>query len=681
MFIQGLMASAAGVIGGGIYSSAPALGQETVLDTITVTANKVAEDLQTFDGAVSVKTGEELQDANVQTVGDLERVFPGLVIRSRGNRAFANFTVRGISSPDFYNPAVQVYVDGIPQQPSAITQPLVDVERVEFLKGPQGTLYGRNALAGVINIVTKAPDRKRLDAGVTIANNKVVAYSAATLPVVPNSIYVDASVIGDLYAGELDDTSSGKSNIDGSSDVLARGRIRYAPLDGNFDAELSASFERLYTREEFYLPDPQFDERTYDSSIYGPYPLLKRTTATGAAKWNWQVADFTISSISTVQDVKTERDLTFARTTLPYTETDLALSQEIRAAYDAGGALTGLIGAFYQHGRFKRVDEDGFFVFYGPSTNIVETDTVAGFAEATWHVNDKLKLTGGGRISYDYATIDFDRPDIFSNGFGFSFENSDSFFGVEPKVSIGYSATEDIHVYGLVSRGYKPGGFNHAVTSPSDREPYDPETAWNFEVGARGSLLDDALSFSAAAYHIISSEKQIYVGPVGAQVIQNAGEATSTGIELSAQWLPVSNLQLTGTLNVGRSVFTDFTDPLTNQSYDGNHVPYAPDVTGRAEVRYFFDQSWFDGDLSVYGNVNYVGKQYFNEANTLSEDAVATFDTGLDMKISDQLSANLFVENITDELYRTSSFDFGGGDIRSTVSQGRTFGLSLNMTF
>ena len=679
-FIRHFMVSIASV--GAFSASSSALAQSTELGTIVVTSNKISEELQTFDGALSVKTGEELQRANVRTIGDLERVFPGLIVRTRGNRVFANFTVRGISSPDFYNPAVQVYVDGVPQQPSAMTQPLVDVERVEFLKGPQGTLYGRNALAGVINIVTKKPDKRRLNAGVTIANNKTIGHGSLTLPVIPESTFLDVSVIGDLYTGELDDTFTGEDNINSSSDVFARGRIRYAPLSGSFDADISASFERLHTNEEFYVPDATFDQRIYDLSVYGPYPHLKRTTATAAAQWNWRISDFALSGISAVQDVKSERDLPFARTTLPYTETDLALSQEVRVTYDSGGPLTGLAGVFYQHDRFKRVDENGFPGFFGPSKNSVETNTFAGFSEASWQITDKLKITGGGRVSYDRSSVDFSRPDIFGNGAGFTFENSESFLGFEPKISTGYSVSEDVHIYALASRGYKPGGFNHAVASATDVAPYDPEKAWNFEAGARGSVFDGALNFSVAAYHIISSDKQIYVGPVGRQVIRNAAKAKSTGIELGAQWFPADGLEFSGTLNAGRSVFTDFTDPITGQDYDGNHVPYAPDVTGQAQVRYTLaQQQWFEGDIAIHGSVNFTGKQYFNEANTLSQEAVTTFDAGLDVSLENRLTGSLFVNNITDELYRTSSFDFGRGDIRSTVSQGRTFGLSLNLTF
>lgn len=127
------------------------------LDTISVTANKPEQAIDKIDGGVSVATAEELLEKNIRSVDDLQKVFPGLVINSRGTNVYANFTIRGMSSPDYYSPSVRVYVDGVPQAPSAMVQNLDNVERVEFLRGPQGSLYGRNAFGGVINIITRKP--------------------------------------------------------------------------------------------------------------------------------------------------------------------------------------------------------------------------------------------------------------------------------------------------------------------------------------------------------------------------------------------------------------------------------------------------------------------------------------------------------------------------------------------
>ncbi len=669
-------------VAGGI---APVLAQDAIgvtdLEAIVVTAGKQEEDIATYDGALSVRTGEELEQANVKNVYDLERVFPGLVIRTRGNQAYSNFTVRGMSSPDYYNPTVQIYVDGVPQLPSAFTQPLVDIERVEFLKGPQGTLYGRNAYGGVINIITKDPDSNSLTVEGTVSNRILSTNVAGTAVLVPDAVYFDGALFAEKDLGEIDDITTGWQDIDKSTDFYGRARLRYAPTGGNFDASISFSREKLHSREELYLLDDDVERQIYQQPLLAPYPLLERETTTASAQWNWRVENFTISSVTSYQYVDMQRDITSSGLLLGFPETDEAITQELRATFDNGGPITGVAGLFYQHDVFTREDADGFPGYYGPSTNKVETDTFAGFGEATWQVNDKLAITAGGRISYDSSSIDFDRPDIYSNGFGFAFTNETDFTDFAPKLSFGYQVNDDTHLYALVSKGYKPGGFNHAISSMADAEPYDPEEAWNFEIGGRGSYLDGDLDLSFALYHIISSDKQIYVGPLGQQVIQNAGEATSTGLELDAAWRVTNGLQLTGALNIGRSVFTDYTDPVTGVNYDGNYIPYAPSVTGKVGARYWLDQSVFDADIVFYGDVNFVSEVYFNEANSLDQPGYATLDLGVDIDAANGLSMRLFVDNVTNEIYRTSSFDFGGGDIRSTISEGRLFGLTVRKSF
>lgn len=659
-------------------NSEPLEGSLINLEELTVTtANKRAQELERVDGAVSVRTSDQLREAGVTTVADLEQVFPGLVIRTRGNRAYANISARGMSSPDYYNPTVQIYVDGVPQQPSAFTQPLLDVERVEFLRGPQGTLYGRNAYGGVLNIITKKADKGRVSGAITAGTPQSWGELNGTMPVVPGSTYLDFGIKAERAFGTVDDWATASRNVDTSTDMIGRVALRYAPEGGNFDGALTASRERTRSKEELYLYDHQIGDRVYFSTRQGPVPMLERDVTTLAATGNWNFGNFRLSSISSYQDVTMVRDVAAGPNMLmSFPETNAAFSQELRLAYDGGGPLAGVAGLFYQHDNFTRKSE-GYSPYYGPSRNQINTDSYAAFGEVTWRISPKLDLTGGARVSYDDTSVEFTR--FGSNYHGYyagSFDNSANFTSVQPKVSLGYQLNDTTRFYGLVSRGYKPGGFNHAVIFPQDVNPYDPETAWNYELGLRTATPDRRIELSTSLYYIASDNKQIYVGPVGMQVIRNVGKAESYGVEVEASWKATERLSFSATGTWGRSVFTDFIDPVSGQDLNGKTLPYAPNATANLYARYLLEQNLIAGNIALEGAVHYISTTWFNEANTLSQPGYATADIALELAWDSGVSLRLFAENIFDETYRTYSYA-SGADVFSNVGQGRLIGVTL----
>lgn len=614
---------------------------------------------------VSVRSAVELKDAGVEKVADLEKVFPGLTIRSRGNRAYTNFTVRGISSTDSYNPSVQILIDGVPQAAAAFTQDLVDVERVEFLRGPQGVLYGANAFGGVINIITRKARENTATVTGTVANLERSVVTTGTAVLARESLFLDWGLKRGVDTGEIDDLLTGRKDIDTADLWSGRASLRYAPSHGRFDATLTIAREDLKSKEETYIRDALLKQRDYDLRI--PQGFLRRETDTASASWNYRFGNgFTFTSISAYQNVDLERD-TFG---YPFPESEEAFSQEIRLAYTGSGPLTGVAGFYLRNSDFTRE---------GPSTdrNEIGTDSLAGFGELTWHMTNALDLTAGVRVSQDKSTIDYSLPAAF-----IAHRDSETFSAVQPKVSLAYQINDLTRVYALVAEGYKPGGFQHAVSNPFNPvefDPYDPETAWNYEVGFSTRLFR-TLDVAAAVYHIVSEDKQIYVGPVGWQTIKNAGEAESTGVEIEATWRPTRNFTVMTTANFGRSKFTDFVDAGSGNDYTGNRLPYAPDVTATMNARYAFDQSVFGGQLALMGNVRYASRSYFDEANALSQEAFAVYDAGLELAWDNGVTAKLFVDNISDEIYREYSFETGGMHL-SIPSEGRLVGVSLTAKY
>ncbi|WP_049766111.1 TonB-dependent receptor [Rhodopseudomonas palustris] len=637
------------------------------------TLKSSGQTLDKVDAGASVATAEQLRQNDVRSIDDLPKVLPGLVIENRGNRAYASFTARGMSSPDYYSSAVQVYIDGVPQATAAMVQDLDNVERVEFLRGPQGTLFGTNAYAGVLNIITRQPRQSTATVFGTAANRRFDGGFAATGEVIKDTLFLDLTLKAVDQFGQIRDSNGTNDAIDGSKSVNGRIGLRYAPTGGAFDFNVWAHHNHLKSNEETAILDQDVPDRIYRSSILAfPYNEIERDISTGGLNWNYRFGAFTLSSTTSYQYVDLKRKLFGYQ----FPETTGLFNQEVKLTYNDGGRLRAVTGVSYRDGTFER---DAYVGLPMQSVNKVDTRSAALFGESTYALTNKMDLTVGARGSIDWASIDFRGLDL-ATYVPLALANDAEFTSFQPKVSLGYQLTDQVRVYGLVSEGYKPGGFNHAVSFAADGQAYRPETAWNYEIGTRANFWNDRLQFSAALYRIESKDKQIYVGPIGLQVLRNAGEATSTGVEVETRIRPTERLTLTANANFGRSEFTDFVDPISGVIYNGNRVPYAPDVTAHLLGRYLIDQTAMAADISLTGAVHYYSQVYFNEANTLGQDAYATYDLGLELAVYKGPTVKIFAQNLTDVVYRTNSFSTGGL-VLSTIGQGRLFGVSTRFQF
>lgn len=646
-----------------------------------VVIGKREQTVESLASAVSVLSAEALHNREAARTDDLQRLLPGVTINARGNRAYSNITVRGISSPDFFNPAVQVYIDDVPQAPSAFTQPLLDVERVEFLRGPQGTIYGANAMAGVINIVTRQPRENRAYMEGSLSTLGARAEAAGTWALVPDALFVDMGVYADRGFGRIDDQSTGRRNIDTSDTILGRLAVRYAPDDGVVTARLFGSRERMRSHEELYLIDDDASRLRYRSAIYGPVPFLQRDLSTLGGQVAWRIADdLRLSSLTSWQKSALQRDFPgrVPDFLFHWPQRDEVLSQEIRLVREGDHSLTGVAGLWYQDDRFTSW-KNGFPGYFGDSVNRVDSVSYAAFADLSVRLLPALEVSLGGRLGHDRVSIDGSRQDRFANGMGFAFRRRSSYDSFQPKIAIGYSVADCVRLYGTVSRGYKPGGYNHSISSLADATAYRPESAWNYEVGVKAPrLAGGRLSLAMAAYRMLSTDKQIYVGILGQQIIRNAAKALSRGIEAEAAWHVTDRLDLAGNITIGRSRFTDFVDRAAGRNYTGNAVPYAPNSIARVTADYTIPSRLLD-TVRLTAGVNATSRSFFDEANVASQGPVAIVDAGVEFGRADGTQVRLFVVNLADRIVRTSGYVFG----RSywTVDTGRRIGLTMRHAF
>jgi pesticin/yersiniabactin receptor len=658
----------------------------TALEPIFVTSTKREQALDKVDAAISARSAEDLQKAGVTKVQDLDKVFPGLEIKPRGSQAYPDVSIRGVTSPDFYSPSVQVLVDGVPQDPTYFTQDLLNVERVELLRGPQGTLYGANAYGGVINIITRKPDdTTRTHVEATVSNIYQETQGTVSGPLAPGTLFGELSVGLGRELGAIDDLRTGESDIDDSSDRNARVKLRYAPSGSPWDVTFSAQHEERNSNEEVALAS--IHDKSFDSALFG-HPYYDREVNTLTLSASYDFGDGKLTSITAFQD----RTLDRLAYQLYQPEEQQTLSQEFRYAFgENGGPWSGVVGAFFQDTDFTRetgVFETAFGPTIGASENGIVSTSYALFGEATYKLTDSVDITSGARFSYDKSEIAFDRGAVPLPFYpALAFQEEADFTAISPKAAIGWQVDEHNRVYALVSRGYKPGGFNHTVTSAEDAEAYDPETSTNMEIGWKASLLDDRVQLRTAAYAIYAQGKQIYVSAadptsaaLGLLVLRNLGDARRTGVEAEVTAKPFDAMRVTAGATYGKSVFVDAVDPITGADYDGNRLPYAPDFTAKATFEYFLPKFGLPGDISLRGGVRYYSESFFDPANTLRQGGYPLFDAAIDWRLEKGLEVSLFADNIADKEYRTYSFS-GGGTAFSTIGDGLVVGLRARMSW
>lgn len=294
-----------------------------LLDAVVVTSTKRDVDPFQINGAIEVATPDELFDRNFLTVNKLDRVFADVNIRNRSSRAYANITIRGQSSNDFYNPTAQLYVDGLPQDQTILTQLLPQgLEQVELLYGPQGTLYGRGAVGGVFNIVTRKPDEIfRVSASGSAGNLDRSGAFLINVPLIADSLFMDAAVAGLRELGEYKDAATGE-DFGNTSNWNGRARVRYAPAGSPLDIMLMASHDDLDSDEEQYVSATNFDSRI---AFPAPSSYTLETDSYGATvSYDFGFAELT--SLTGYQDRLLDR--TIFGSYMPESQT--TLSQELR---------------------------------------------------------------------------------------------------------------------------------------------------------------------------------------------------------------------------------------------------------------------------------------------------------------------------------------------------------------
>ncbi|AEA65971.1 TonB-dependent receptor [Burkholderia gladioli] len=670
---------------------AAALASPASLPAVTVTASKRDQSLASVNGAAVVVERPALDQAQVTTTQDLARVLSGVQIQPSGSLLFPSISLRGVSSAqDFYNPALTVYVDGVPQLPTFSMQTLLDVDRVELLKGPQGTLYGKSAEGGVLDIVTIAPDnqlRVHADTGVSSRGGNLQQLEVAG-PLVKDLLYGSASLSRIDARGDIHNPVTGADHDGGMRSYTGNARLRLAPTGAPWEVNLSASRDCTSATQDIYVPFNDIGSRTaaIAAQLPGQYaqPSMNRCGSSYAVSGRYDFGQWRATAVSAWQQVDFSRSFPFMTYVSNQPERWRQNVQELKLATRAPGrrwdAVFGLYRQDVNQSRLSQYD----MVVPAPlnlttTQSANQSKSLAAYGDVTWHVSSALDLSAGLRASHDQAWTDFGGavtrdPGAYAN---FAGANATAGNRVLGKLSAGYQLDSAWRVYANVSQGYKPGGFNLAPTSPADARPFGAERALSYELGTRYE--GRAVRGSLALYRVDIHNAQLYTGSaLGYQTLSNVGDTRSTGAEFDLDWGLARGWTAGLDGFVNHASFRSYNDPFNCAGCNGNEVPFAPRYGFTAKLSGEFSTAV--GKLLPRVALRWLGAQYFDTANQLRQGAYMLLDASLALRPRRDVGITLYAQNLINRDYRSYAFRSPTGDL-AQVGLGRTIGVNVSFDY
>lgn len=642
--------------------------------TLVVTASKQSSRSASANNVSStVISATELSDAGVTASDKLPRVLPGLNIENSGNMLFSTISLRGISSAqDFYNPAVTLYVDGVPQLSTNTIQALTDVQSVELLRGPQGTLYGKSAQGGIINIVTQQPDstpRGYIEGGVSSRDSYRSKLNLSG-PIQDGLLYGSVTLLRQVDDGEMINPSTGSDDLGGTRASIGNVKLRLAPDDQPWEMGFSASRECTRATQDTYVAWNDLKSRTLSLGEGSPDPYLRRCTDSQTLSGKYATDDWVFNLIGAWQQQNYSRTFPSGSLIVNMPQRWNQDVQELRAATLGDTRTVDMVFGLYRQNTREKLNSsyDMPTMPYLSSTGYTTAETLAAYSDLTWHLTERFDIGGGVRFSHDKASTQY-HGSMLGNPFGDQGKSNDD--RVLGQLSAGYLLTDDWRVYTRVAQGYKPSGYNIVPTAGLDAKPFNAEKSINYEIGTRYETAD--VTLQAATLYTHTKDMQLYSGPVGMQTLSNAGRADATGVELEAKWrfAPGWSWDING--NMIRSEFTN-----DSELYHGNRVPFVPRYGAGSSVNGVIDTRY--GALMPRLAVNLVGPHYFDGDNQLRQGAYATLDSSIGWQATERMNISVYVDNLFDRRYRTYGY-MNGSSAVAQVNMGRTVGINTRIDF
>jgi iron complex outermembrane recepter protein len=660
------------------------------LDEIMIRAPKENTTSREFAGSVSVITPRSIRETDLKNVKQITALTPNYFMPDYGSKLTSPIYIRGIGSR-INEPSIGLYVDNAPYfDKAAFDFDLFDIERIEVLRGPQGTLYGRNTMGGIINIITRSPlnytgTQFAASAGSYGQYSAGISHYAKPNDDFGYSLSLNYRNNAGFYTNEF----SG-DQVDNLSSFGLRNRLVWKindRLTGENIFGMETSKQGGYPYAKMNMDDSDNSPVNYDHpSSYD------RDLITNALVFNYNNTGFDLISTTSYQYLNDFQDVDQDFTANPIflaTQKQLQnlISQELIIKSKDKKRYEWLIGA---SGFYQDFDRNVAVTDQVNKMDILRDFTETKKGVALFHqstVNDfiteNLSLVFGLRFDFENNSLRFSNNVLMNET---PIASSDTLFPgmdfsvVSPKIALNYQFGEGSSVYALASKGYKTGGFN-AIFERDEDLMFDPEESWNYEVGFKTSLNNSRILAEAALFYIDWKNQQIYQTiPSGrGSMLKNAGESVSKGFELSMR-VQVFN-QTEAVVTYGYTDAT-FSKHQVNDSvdYSGNYIPYVPKHTLGVQINQtiLLPGSSIADRLKITALYRGLGEHYWNERNSASQKAYGILDLRVraDRK---NIGLELWAKNLLGEEYNSFYFEaIGNRYFQSGIPF--NFGVNLSLT-
>lgn len=620
-------------------------GAETAgagIGDIIVTARRRNETLQSTPVAITAIAPAQLEGAAALTIGDLQGAAPNVLITVQSTgAATANISIRGIAFADVdksFDPAVGVNIDGVYIGTSTGQMlDFFDISSIEILRGPQGTLFGRNTIAGVINIRRSRPTGEwggKFEAGIG-SYDQFTARGVLNVPVVRDLLAAKLFEMHSDGAGYYKELGTGKhrggSNNDnfGASFLLTPGK--------GFDALLTLEQQEQHfdpvngslTRGgDVFCPFVPICGGNVTTDIYNVFPVdetIGRYRARAATlEMNWDTGPVKLTSITSYRESKElqQQDFATAGLYLAHRRQNYhQFSQELRGSGKLGDRFDYVAGLYYFDSKYRLIQDTRVFGAPTPRQDTTgKSESYAAFIDLNWEIFDRVRLSGGGRYTHDRKQMQTTVQGVFTGP-----DASKSWSKFTPKVGIDYRPTDDLMIYGSWSRGYRSGGFNgRGLSFVSATTPYDPETVDAYEVGLKSEFWNRKVALNIAGFYtdykkIQQSTTITLAGGVGNEtIVTNAASAKIKGVEADLTIRPIRPLTITSSFGYTDSKFGGF---VTRQPVAGIAFPvafdlsnvdliYAPKITFSVNAEYTQPMRLgsVDGEIKLNAGYRYLSR-------------------------------------------------------------------------